>query len=381
MLRTLYDLRQSYNVNTEKRVFIIAGEASGDLHASNLIKEMLLLNPNYTFSGWGGDRMIKEGVVIQKHLSELAFMGFVEVLLNLRTILNNFKICKEQILNFNPDFIVLVDYPGFNLRIAKWAKKNGIKVIYYISPQIWAWKQSRVYQIKENVSKMYCILPFEKDFYQRFNVSVEYLGHPLLDEVNAFNDGENHSIQSEKPILAVLPGSRKQEIERKLPIMLEAASKFDSYEIIVACAPSLDSVFYKKFERGNVKFVKNQTYELLNSAAMAIVTSGTATLETALFRVPQVVCYKSSSISYWIARSLVKIKYISLVNLILNKEAVRELIQFDCTADNIAAELELIKIGGKNRENVLKNYNELIHLLGDNGASKRIAEKIWSEFG
>ncbi len=366
-------------MNTVKKVFIIAGEASGDLHASNLVKEMLLFNSKYTFSGWGGDRMIEEGVNIKKHLSDLAFMGFIEVLLNLRKIVNNLKICKEQILNFNPDFIILVDYPGFNLRIAKWAKKNGIKVIYYVSPQIWAWKQSRVYQIKENVSKMFCILPFEKDFYNRFNVSVEYLGHPLLDEVNAFND--TNKVLCDKPILAVLPGSRKQEIERKLPVMLDAASKFDSYEIIVACAPNLEPSFYKKFESTNVKFVKNQTYELLNSAAIAIVTSGTATLETALFRVPQVVCYKSASISYWIARALVKIKYISLVNLILNKEAVRELIQFDCTADNIVAELELIKIGGKNREKVLSSYDELIHLLGDNGASKRIAEKIWSEFG
>lgn len=364
-----------------KRVFIIAGEASGDLHAANLVKEMLLLNSDSLFEGWGGDRMINEGVKIKKHLSDLAFMGFSEVLINLKTIINNFKVCKDQILNFKPDFIILIDYPGFNLRIAKWARKNGIKVIYYISPQIWAWKQSRVYQIKENISKMFCILPFEKEFYKRFDVSVEYLGHPLLDEINLFNRSENHKILSEKPILAVLPGSRKQEIERKLPIMLEAASKYEHYQIIVACAPNLDLDFYKRYISPNVMFVKNQTYELLNSATVAIVTSGTATLETALFKVPQVVCYKSSSISYWIARFLVKIKYISLVNLILNKESVRELIQFDCTAKNIENEIELIKIGGNNREKMLNSYNELIHLLGDNGASKRVAEKIWSEFG
>lgn len=368
-------------MNNPKKVFIISGEASGDLHAANLVKELTKLNSNVEFVGWGGDRMIKEGVQVKKHISHLAFMGFLEVIRNLRTILNNFKICKEQIKEFKPDFLILIDYPGFNLRIAKWAKKEGIKVVYYISPQIWAWKQSRVFEIKKNVTKMFCILPFEKDFYKRFDVEVEYLGHPLLDEINAFNEGVENKIVSSKPILAILPGSRKQEIERKLPIMLEAANKFQNYEVYVACAPNLDLSFYEQYKMNNVQFVKNQTYKLLNSASIAIVTSGTATLETGLFRVPQVVCYKSSNFSYWIARMLVKIKYISLVNLILNKEAIKELIQFDCTAVKISEEINLIDENETHRNNILNSYDELICLLGERGASLRVAERIWSEFG
>lgn len=364
-----------------KKVFIIAGEASGDLHAANLVKELTKLNADISFMGWGGDRMTKEGVQIKKHISDLAFMGFLEVIRNLKTILNNFKICKKQILEFKPDFILLIDYPGFNLRIAKWAKKEGIKVVYYISPQIWAWKQSRVFEIKKNVTKMFCILPFEKEFYKRFDVEVEYLGHPLLDEINTFNSLSENKIISSKPILAILPGSRKQEIERKLPIMLEAAKKFNQFEIYVACAPNLDLSFYDVYKTKNVYFIKNQTYKLLNSAELAIVTSGTATLETGLFRVPQVVCYKSSNFSYWIARMLVKIKYISLVNLILDKEAIKELIQFDCTAEKISEEIKAIAENVNHRNKIINSYDELIHLLGEQGASLRVAEKIWSEFG
>jgi len=332
-------------VITSKRVFIISGEASGDLHASNLIREMKLIESNSIFSGWGGDRMLKEGVEIKKHISELAFMGFKEVILNLKTIIQNFKLCKSQILEFKPDFIILVDYPGFNLRIAKWAKKEGIPIAYYISPQIWAWKQSRVYQIKENVTKMYCILPFEK------------------------------------PVLAILPGSRKQEIERKLPVMIQAAKSFPNYEIVVACAPNLEMSYYENYASDNVCFVQNETYKLLNSADMAIVTSGTATLETALFRVPQVVCYKSSKLSYYIARLLVKIKYISLVNLILNKEVVSELIQNECNEAQIIKELQKIEPNKTKRSKMLQDYDELINLLGKSGSSQRVAEKIWFEFG
>ncbi len=368
-------------MNFSKKIFVISGEASGDLHAANLIREMKLIQPDIEFVGWGGDRMTAEGVQIQKHISELAFMGFKEVILNLKTIIQNFKTCKSQILEFKPDFLILVDYPGFNLRIAKWAKKEGIAIAYYISPQIWAWKQSRIFQIKENVTKMYTILPFEQDFYRKFEVEVEYCGHPLLDEITRFNETSNNKLTSEKPILAILPGSRKQEIERKLPIMLEAAKHFPQFETVVACAPNLPLSYYLKYTSNNVRFVENETYKLLNSAEMAIVTSGTATLETALFRVPQVVCYKSSRMSYLIARMLVKIKFISLVNLILDREVVRELIQKDCNAEQIVYELNLIQNDSSKREKMLNDYNQLIQLLGQNGSSKRVAEKIWFEFG
>jgi lipid-A-disaccharide synthase len=368
-------------VNSKKRIFVISGEASGDLHAANLIHEMRLIRPNSEFAGWGGDRMSKEDVLIKKHISELAFMGFKEVILNLKTILQNFKICKSQILEFKPDFLLLVDYPGFNLRISKWAKKEGIPVAYYISPQIWAWKQSRVFQIKDNVTKMYCILPFEADFYKKFDVDVEYCGHPLLDEINSFNQIEKNKLKFEKPILAILPGSRKQEIERKLPIMIDAAKRFPEYELIVACAPNLEMDYYQKYASENIRFVKNETYKILNSSTLAIVTSGTATLETALFRVPQVVCYKSSKLSYLIARLLVKIQYISLVNLILNRNVVCELIQNECNADQIEGELKLIQPNTLKRSKMLQDYEELIYLLGENGSSKRVADKIWFEFG
>lgn len=365
----------------KKKIFVISGEASGDLHAANLIHEMKAINSNIQFVGWGGDRMNQEGVHIKKHISELAFMGFKEVLLNLKTIFQNFKLCKNQILEFKPDFVILVDYPGFNLRIAKWAKKEGIPVVYYISPQIWAWKQSRVYQIKKNVTRMYTILPFEPDFYRKFGVEVEYCGHPLLDEINRFNQSSNNKLSSEKPILAILPGSRKQEIERKLPIMLETAKHFPEFETIVACAPNLSMNYYNRYASRNVRFVQNETYKLLNSADFAIVTSGTATLETALFRVPQVVCYKSSKLSYIIARMLVKIKYISLVNLILNREVVCELIQSNCNTERIVSELKSLEFDTVKRDKMLEDYNQLITLLGENGSSKRVAEKIWFEFG
>ena len=363
-----------------KRVFIIAGEASGDLHAANLVHALKKQEPTIDVCGWGGDRMQAEGVLIQKHMRELAFMGFYEVIKNIRTILKNFKICKQQILDYKPDALILVDYPGFNLRMADWANKQGIKVLYYVSPQIWAWKQSRVHAIKRTVDRVYCILPFEKDFYSRFNVEVSYVGHPLLDEIKLhFAKNSEEATTQVKPILAILPGSRKQEIERKLPLMLEAALAFPDFDIQVACAPNLDDKMYDKYRRANVQFVKGKTYHLLQKANLAIVTSGTATLETALFKVPQVVCYKSSPASYWIARMLVKIKYISLVNLILDKAAVKELIQNDCTSENIIAELRKLEEGQTERTQLLNDYESLIHLLGDSGASERAAAEMLQE--
>ena len=361
-----------------KKIYIISGEASGDLHAANLVSELKKQNNSLEFRAWGGDRLINEGVIIDKHIRELAFMGFLEVLLNLKTILRNIRSCKKNLLDFKPDLLILVDYPGFNLRIAKWAKSQNIPVYYYISPQIWAWKESRIHLIKKTVERMYCILPFEKDFYMKHSLNVSYLGHPLLDEVNKFKMLNYNSLELEnkRPILAILPGSRKQEIERKLPLMIAASSQFPEYTVIVACAPNLDLAYYEKFKTQEVLFVKNQTYNLLQNAELAIVTSGTATLESALFKVPQVVCYKSSFISFWIAKKLIKIKFISLVNLIANKEIVRELIQKDCTASKIAGELIKIKKGENKAIQMNNDYNDLIELLGNEGASSRVAEDM-----
>jgi lipid-A-disaccharide synthase len=361
-----------------KKIYIISGEASGDLHAANLVSELKKQNNSLYFKAWGGDRLRNEGVIIDKDIKELAFMGFLEVFFNIRTIFKNIRSCKENLLNFKPDLLILVDYPGFNLRIAKWAKSQKIPVYYYISPQIWAWKESRIHLIKKTVERMYCILPFEKDFYLKHSLNVSYLGHPLLDEVNKFKMLNDNSLELENkiPILAILPGSRKQEIERKLPLMIAASSQFPEYTVIVACAPNLDLAYYEKFKSQEVLFVKNQTYNLLQNAELAIVTSGTATLEAALFKVPQVVCYKSSFISFWIAKKLIKIKFISLVNLIANKEIVRELIQQDCTASKIAGELIKIKKDEKKAIQMKKDYNDLIELLGNEGASSRVAEDM-----
>jgi lipid-A-disaccharide synthase len=364
--------------------YIIAGEASGDLHGANLMKHLKLEHPASTFRVWGGDNMVTQGGVLVKHIKELAFMGFVEVVRNLTTILKNIRFCKEDIEAFKPDALILIDYPGFNLRIAEWAKSKGIKVIYYISPQVWAWKQSRVTKIKQYVDEMYVILPFEKAFYDRFNMDVTYLGHPLLDAIEEYKKtakttkeflAENNL--SEKPIIAILPGSRKQEISVKLPIMLEGLHEFKDYQLVVAGAPTIDNSFYNSFLRNdNAKIVYGQTYDLLFASEAAVVTSGTATLETALIGVPEVVCYIGSPISYVIAKRLIKIKFISLVNLILDKEVVKELIQDDCTPIAIHNEVGFIVKNGMKREAILENYHALTNRLGTGGASKKIAAKI-----
>ncbi|MFN5416516.1 MAG: lipid-A-disaccharide synthase [Flavobacteriia bacterium] len=367
-----------------KKIYIIAGEASGDLHGANLVKALKSESENLEFRFWGGDLMQKEIGKPVKHIKELAFMGFVEVLMNIKTILNNIKFCKKDIQEFKPDAIVLIDYPGFNLRIAEWAKSQGIKVYYYISPQVWAWKQSRVHKIKRFVDHMFVILPFEKEFYQKFNYEVEFVGHPLLDAIdqykeNQFNEEEFRRLNNlgSKPIIAVLPGSRKQEIKAKLPVMLQAVKGFDQFEIIVAGAPSLDVDFYKPFfESSNVKIIHGKTYDILSISEAAIVTSGTATLETALFEIPEVVCYKASPISYSIAKKLIKIKFISLVNLIMDKEVVKELIQHECNSQAIQQELNQLIKGGDKREKVLSEYKLLKEKLGSGGASKKVAQSL-----
>lgn len=367
------------------KYYIIAGEASGDLHASNLMKEMKQLDSSADFRCWGGDLMEAQGAKIVKHYRDLAFMGFAEVLANLPTILNNIKFCKKDILEYKPDALILVDYPGFNLRIAEFAKKEGLKVFYYISPQIWAWKKNRVFKIRKFVDKMFVILPFEKEFYARYDYDVEFVGHPLIDMIESLpaNNKDNFRINnqlSDKPIIALLPGSRKQEIRKMLSVMLSVVPDFPGYQFVIAGAPSIDSDFYNEIVKdSNVKFVQGKTYALLQNAYAALVTSGTATLETALFEVPEVVCYKSSVISYQIAKRVVDqsiIKFISLVNLIMDKEVVKELIQDDLTTSNLKVELEYVTSDQTRRDKLFADYKILKSKLGGGGASRKTAVGI-----
>lgn len=364
------------------KCYIIAGEASGDLHAANLMAALKEERNDINFRCWGGDRMQEQaphGLV--KHIRDLAFMGFVEVLMNIRTILRNMKFCREDIAAYKPDVLILVDYPGFNLRIAEWASQQGIKVHYYISPQVWAWKQSRVHKIKRFVDKMYVILPFEQEFYQRFDFEVEYVGHPLLDEFARFRASDQSSDfrarngLDERPILAVLPGSRRQEVKKKLPVMLEAVKKFPEFQIVLAGAPALPESFYREIAP-DCKIVFGETYAVLSNAHTAVVTSGTATLETALFKVPEVVCYKGSPLSYMIGKQLVDVKFISLVNLIMDREVVKELIQKDCTPEKVYAELNKLIHHADYRQRVLDDYDELQKLLGEGGASANVARSL-----
>jgi lipid-A-disaccharide synthase len=366
------------------RIYLIAGEASGDLHAANFVKELKLLNPQVELRGWGGDLMQQAGVTVVKHYRELAFMGFIEVVKNLRTILKNIKVCVKDIEEFKPDAVFLVDYPGFNLRIAEKIKPMGYKIYYYISPQVWAWKQNRVYKIKKLVDRMFVILPFEKEFYKKFDFEVDFVGHPLLDAIEQFRgESKTEDFRSKnkldaKPIIALLPGSRKQEILVKLPLMLSVVNDFNDFQFVVAAAPSLPEDFYDQFKiPQKVSVVTGQTYALLNNSYAALVTSGTATLETALFNIPEVVCYKGSAVSYQIAKRLIKVKYISLVNLIANKEVVKELIQADLNTVNISRELKKITDDKVHREQLAADYEKLRQILGGSGASKNVAMAVF----
>jgi lipid-A-disaccharide synthase len=361
------------------KYYLIAGEASGDLHGSNLVKELCRLDASATIRCWGGDKMEEAGAVLVKHYRELAFMGFIEVVKNLRTIFKNLAFCKQDIEAFKPDVLVLIDYPGFNLRIAKWARLQGLKIVYYISPQVWAWKENRVHAIKRDVDKMLVILPFEQSFYQKWHYPVEYVGHPLVQVINEFKPGP--PLFKHKNIIALLPGSRKQEILKKLPLMLQVSKQFPQYHFVVAKAPGIDDDFYTALlaPYKNVSSVINKTYQLLTEASAALVTSGTATLETALFKVPEVVCYKSSNISYQIARRLIRIKYISLVNLIMDKEVVKELIQHQLTPANIGNQLQLLLTDEAHRQQLFAEYAQLKNLLGQGGnASANAAKSIVS---
>lgn len=372
------------------KYYIISGEASGDLHGSNLIRQIHLLDQQARIRCWGGDLMQDAGAELVKHYRELAFMGFAEVVKNLPTIFRNIRFCKEDITAFQPDVLVLVDYPGFNLRIAEWAKKQGFTVVYYISPQVWAWKENRVKKMKQHIDKMLCILPFEKAYYQtKWNWDVEYVGHPLVEVIekkqleSAPPALETHKNNLQQKRIALLPGSRKQEISKKLPIMLEVAKSFPEYQFVVAKAPGLDDDFYTPFMAPylNVSAVHNQTYDLLLTAEAALVTSGTATLETALFGVPEIVCYKGSNISYQIAKRLISIKYISLVNLIMDKLVVKELIQNELTTANLVKELQLLLTDDARKTALKKDYADLKALLAAGGhasaqAAKHIVEMI-----
>jgi lipid-A-disaccharide synthase len=369
------------------KYYVIAGEPSGDLHASNMMKELLLLDKNIEFRFWGGDLM--EAVTHQKprkHIKDLAFMGFVEVAKNIRTIFKNIAFCKQDILEFKPEILILVDYPGFNLRIADWAKQQGIRVFYYISPTIWAWKENRVEIVKRSVEKMFVILPFEVAVYKKHNYSADYVGHPLLDaieqEKSSLPDKASFIAKNNlnnRPIIAVLPGSRKQEIERMFSIMLDVVSDFKDYQFVIAGTTNLPKEAYQMAVDMGLKVVFNQTYALMQNAHAGIIKSGTSTLESALFRLPQVVCYKGGTVSYSIAKMVVggRVKYIGLPNLILDKPVVKELIQTDLTSKNLKEELTKI-ISGPAREEMLKEYDGLIKLLGNSGASKKVAELMYN---
>ena len=367
------------------KYYIIAGEASGDLHGSNLMKALQKIDVNAEFRCWGGDLMADVGGELVKHYRDLAFMGFIEVVMNLRTITKNLSFCKKDIENYQPDHIIFIDYPGFNLRIAKWAKKKGFSTQYYISPQIWAWKENRIHDIKRDVDNMYVILPFEKTFYEEKHIfPVDFVGHPLIDAIADRNQVDEYQFRvdhelSEKPIIALLPGSRKQEIKKMLAVMLSIIDDFPDYQFVIAGAPSQDESFYKQYmANSEVHFVSNQTYDLLSVAYAALVTSGTATLETALFKVPQVVCYKGSWLSYQIGKQLVKhIKFISLVNLIMDKEVVAELIQSEFNSKRLKKELTLI-LDDYERTKFFINYYELEKKLGGKGASEKVAELIYN---
>ena len=365
------------------KYYIIAGEASGDLHAANLIKSIKSKTPDAEFRGWGGDKMANEGCVVTKHYKELAFMGFWEVFTHLDKILRNFSICKKEIIDYQPDAVILVDYPGFNLRMADFAKKHHFKTIYYVSPQVWAWKKGRVKKIKACVDELMVILPFEEKFYAQYDYPVHYVGNPVLDEIVQFNP-EHEGVRNfrknygldDRPIVAILPGSRKQEIKSLLPVMSTMVDSFPQYQFVISVVKWQPRELYTNIVQ-NIPFIEGDTYAMLSNAQAAIVASGTASLETALMNVPQVVCYKCNWISYIIAKNLVKgINYISLANLILDKQVFNELLQKDCNPERLSKELEILLHDEEKIAQMKENYRQLRKILGDGGASDNAAEVV-----
>ena len=364
------------------KYYIIAGEASGDLYGSKLIDEIFSIDKKAEIRFWGGDNMIKSGGYNVKHIKELAFMGFYEVLKNIITIVRNINFCKNDIKEFNPDKIIYIDYPGFNLKICKWAKNNGYKNYYYISPQIWAWKENRIKTIKNNIDKLFVIFPFEKEYYQKkFKMEVEFYGHPLIEQIDNFNSSKEflkkNKITKEREIISLLPGSRSQEINSMLPIFLTLKKHYLNFEFIVAGVKNVNESVYQPALDLDVKVIYNQTYDLLSHSKIAIVTSGTASLECALFNVPQIVCYKTSSISYFIGKSFVNISFISLVNIILKKGIVKELVQNELTEKKLVHELSNILSENKISD-ILNEYSKIYSMLSIKGTSKKIATSIIS---
>lgn len=364
------------------KYYIIAGEASGDLHGSNLMKALYKEDPAADIRFWGGDLMEKTGGRLVKHYRDLAFMGFLEVVLNLKTIIKNIKSCKIDIEKFSPDAIIFIDYPGFNMRIAKWAKEKGIPTHYYISPQIWAWKESRINAIRRDVDRMHVILPFEKEFYEnKHHYNVNFVGHPLIDAIHnrptlSFEEFRKQNHLDKTPVIALLPGSRKQEISKMLHIMLSVVEHFPEHQFVIAGAPGQEFSFYEPFlKTKNVHYIDNKTYDLLSISTAALVTSGTATLETALFKVPQVVCYKGSWVSYQIAKRILTLKYISLVNLIMDQEVVTELIQDELNTKRLIEEINKL-LNTNSRAKILNDYTILEQKLGGAGASETTAKLI-----
>jgi lipid-A-disaccharide synthase len=361
------------------KYFIIAGERSGDLHGSNLVKAIKKSDNQAFIKAWGGDFMQEAGAEITKHYRELAFMGFLEVLKNLPTILGFISECKKTIEEFQPDAIILIDYAGFNIRIVKWAKKKGFKVFYYISPKVWAWNQSRAWSLKKNLDRLFVIFPFEVEFFKKYDFEVEFVGNPLFDAISNFKpniDFLKKNNLADKKIIALLPGSRKQEVEKMLNIMVTMQSEFADYQFVIAGVSNLPMEFYQPFLNENIKLVTDQTYDLLSHCTAALVTSGTATLETALFGVPQVVCYKTSGLSYKIAKLVIKVPYISLVNLVAQKEVVKELIQDKLTIENLSIELNKILNDTDLRNKQINDYKKVKESLGDVGASEKTGRRI-----
>jgi lipid-A-disaccharide synthase len=360
------------------KFYLIAGERSGDLHGGNLIKALKKIQPDSQFRGFGGDYMAEAEMEIVVHYRELAFMGFAEVVANLSTISRRIKQCKNDLLTYKPDVLILIDYAGFNMRIAKFAKTQGIKVFWYISPKVWAWNQSRSFKLKANVDKMFVILPFEKDFFKKYDWEVDYVGNPVLDAIKSHQSDleflAKNNLTKNARLVALLPGSRKQELLRIIPLMAEVASRFTQFQFGVATVSNLSEELYEPLKKlTNVHFINGATYDLLKHAEAAIVTSGTATLETALFKVPQVVIYRTSLISYSIAKALIKVPFISLVNLVAQREVVREMIQQDASTDKVSKELNQIMENKVYRNSILKGYDEIIQILDTGSASENTA--------
>lgn len=362
------------------KYFIVAGEASGDLHGANLIKAIKQKDTQAEFQFWGGDLMQAQANGLLMHYNQTAIMGFVEVLLKIRTILGFLTLCKKQITTFKPNVVILIDYPGFNLRIAEFAKQQNIKTVYYIAPKVWAWKENRAKKLEKFVDELLLIFPFEVSYFKKWKVKATYIGNPLLDEINAFVPDTDfktkNNLSPQKPIIALLPGSRKQEISTTLPNMMLLAKAYPNYEFVICAAPSIKPEFYQTFIGSNTKIIYNKTYEVLHSAKAAIVCSGTATLETALFKVPQVCAYVANQISYVIAKQFVKIKYISLVNLNLDKPAITELIQNDYTLQRLKQEFEAVLPMGNKHEALMQDYATLATELNKQGASNNAAQII-----